>query len=124
MWLSKQTTHRAGQRITAPLCGTVTLSGPETAAYTDAERRGLAVCAPGGFFWRPSVRDEVLVIKEGGRGYVVAALPKEKPELEPGEILLKAGLSGLSLKPDGQVVISGKKVTVGGTVIYDEDQED
>ena len=121
MWLSKQTARFTGQRITVPLCGTVTLSGQETAAYTDAERRGLAVCAPGGYFWRPAVRDEVLVIKEDRRGYVVAALLKTNPDLEPGEILLKTGDASLSLNPNGHVAINGKKVTVCGTVIYDEE---
>jgi len=123
MWLSKQTTHRTGQRITPPLRGTVTLSGPEAAVYTDAEHRGLTVCAPGGYFWRPAVRDEVLVIKEGERGFVVAALPAAKPDMDPGEIVLQTGDARMSLKPDGKVTIDGTKVTVCGKVLYDIDAE-
>jgi len=120
MWLSKQTSKRAGPAAAPPLRGTVTLSGPEAAAYTDAERRGLSVCAPGGYFWRPAVRDEVLVIKEGDRGYVLAALPERTPDLEPGDIVLKAGEAGLRLSPNGHVTITGTKVMVNGIILYEE----
>ena len=122
MWLSKQvglgTTPSA-----PPLRGTVTLSGPEAAVYTDAERRGQTVCAPGGYFWRPAVKDEVLVIKEGERGYVVAAVNDQPPPVEPGEVLLRAGQASLRLSPDGHIVFTGKKMTVNDIVIYDEEED-
>ena len=124
MWLSKQAAESKDPSAVPPLRGTVTLSGSEAAVYTDAERRGLTVCAPGGYFWRPAVRDEVLVIKEGGRGYVVADLPGQPPLIQPGELLLLTGEAAVRLTPNGHVAISGTKVTVNDIVLYNEEDEE
>ena len=126
MWLSKQTARSSKKTSETPLCGTVTLSGPETAVYTDAERRGLSVRAPGGYFWRPKITDEVLVIKEGEQGYVIADLPKKPPAIGPGELLLKTGLSSMRLCPDGLIEIEGIRVTFNGTLLcgVEDDEEE
>ncbi|MDR3208199.1 MAG: hypothetical protein LBT60_07735 [Oscillospiraceae bacterium] len=104
MWLSKQSVARPDTQGPSALRGTVTLSGAEVAAFTDAERRGIAVCGPGGYAWRPSVGDEVLVLKDadGRKSYLVAALPAAVPGLAPGEVCIRVGQAELRLMPDGE----------------------
>ncbi len=118
MWLSKQSAARPGGDGAAPLRGTVTISGAEVAAFTDAERRGMLVCAPGGYFWRPGVGEDVLVIKEpGGRTpYVIGALSLHGVSLGPGEVLIETGEASLRLSPDGSIQLQGK-VTIGGKAV-------
>jgi hypothetical protein len=114
MWLSKQTGTRPEPPAPSALRGTVTLSGADVAAFTDAERRDVTVCTPGGYAWRPAVRDEVLVIKDAERhkSYLIAALSVSDPVLAPGEVRLYSGEAELRLTPDGGARLTSGRASI------------
>ncbi len=118
MWVSQQKgRNQAGQ---APLeLGNVTIAGEMTGAFTDGERRNLALVSPGGYHWRPQVGQQVLVLKAGTDGEVpcaVGALEGEFVEMEPGEIYICAsGGASIRLGSDGRISLSGD-VVIDGTL--------
>ena len=63
MWMTEQ----QRQTICEPAAelGLVTLSGGPTGVALAGERRGVALCLPGGYHWTPARGDTVLVIKSG-----------------------------------------------------------
>ena len=64
MWLSGQHKRPADQG--EGQVGVITMSGGETAALLDCERRGLQVYSPAGYHWTPKVGQRVLVIQGDG----------------------------------------------------------
>ena len=64
MWLSGQHKRPADQG--EGQVGVITMSGGETAALLDCERRGLQVYSPAGYHWTPKVGQRVLVIQGKG----------------------------------------------------------
>ncbi|HJG87004.1 hypothetical protein [Pseudoflavonifractor capillosus] len=116
MWLSER---KKGRGYGAAMVGQATLSGDPAGAYLDAERRALAVFAPGGYVWRPAVGEEVLVLKqEGEHACVVGA--RCGGELNPGEVLIRAGQGNAAIKlgNDGTVSLVGQ-VLVNGVPLED-----
>jgi len=104
MWLSEKAAGK-GASPTAAELGTATGAA---SVLTEAEKRNMPVCAPGGYAWRPSFGDEVLVIKcSDGLSRVVSAICNPKDELESGEVLIYSGGASICLKNDGRVLISG-----------------
>lgn len=115
MWISKERTKKAACEPAAEW-GSVTVAGP-TAVYLGGERRGVALCCPGGFAWRPKVGEEVLVLKAGPdseQPYILGVTQTE--ELEPGQVRVgskKCGvLCGEGLELTGEVTVNGEKLDV------------
>lgn len=108
MWLSQKVGRSSGAEGGRPLCGTVTLSAGTVAAFTDAEERGLVVCAPGGYVWRPPVGGDALVLKDpaGTRAYLVAQPVAE--DIEPGGVAIVAGEARVELSPGGDIRLTGR----------------
>lgn len=112
------------------LTGPVTVPGRAAGAYLEGERRGLAVYAPGGYYWAPGLGDEVLVLKAGEQGErpCVVGRAMGRVELTPGEVLLATGRAAIRLSPDGTVAVTGN-LSVNGTQVgpslpkEDEDEE-
>lgn len=119
MWLSKQ------QKRTSPPpsvdTGQVTIADDSVAVELDSERRNLCVYAPGGYVWKPSVGQKVLVLKSEGESGIIG-LPVETA-CEPGEISLSSeGGAQISLKNDASIVLDGEvklngSLTVGGETL-------
>ena len=118
MWLSKQQ-KQEGQETPVDT-GEVTMTGDTVAVELDSERRGLAVYAPGGYQWRPSVGQKVLVLKTG-EGPCVVGAPAYGGRGE-GEIRLSApGGAIVTLYNDGRVVMS-KDAEVTGTLTVEGEE--
>ena len=112
MWLGER--NRGGQPDSASV-GQVTVGGINTAVYTDGERRGASLFAPGGYYWVPRAGQSVLVLKNGE--HEVCCLDREvtdPPEgLCEGEIMVCSDGASVTLKNDGSILISGN-ITVNG----------
>ena len=118
MWIAEQGRRRPPAEGTA-LVGRVTLPGDPAAVYLDGERRELPVYAPGGYVWRPTRDQQVLVLKTGAAGEApcVAGTPcGEEREVAPGEVLIYSGGATVRLS-GGAVTISGGSVSLNGQVL-------
>lgn len=103
MWLSE----RKRIKHSGALTGDVTLSGEKCAVADFSEHRNIEVYTPGGYYWRPCIGDEVLVLKDGG----IVGKRLEKAELLPGEVCIRSsGGAEIRLLNDGTVHIKGKIV--------------
>lgn len=115
MWISSGRRARAGGG--GALVGRATLEGDPAGAWLDGERRMLPVFGPGGYYWRPALGQELLVLKGGGPGEpsCAAGVRTEGENLEPGEVLLRAGKGGASvrLKNDGSLELCGEILVNG-----------
>lgn len=114
MWTSN---YRADSRVAEPAAdlGRVTLGGNPAGVYIGGERRWLPVFSPGGYRWRPSAGDKVLVVKAGGsrEAPCVAGVEQAGGELEPGEVRLngrgnEVRLCSQGIMLDGTVWVEGK----------------
>ena len=118
MWLSKQQ-KQEGQETPVDT-GEVTMTGDTVAVELDSERRGLAVYAPGGYQWRPSVGQKVLVLKTGEGPCVVGA--PAGGGLGEGEVRLSApGGAKVTLRNDGRVLL-GQNAEVAGTLTVEGEE--
>lgn len=101
------------------MVGQATLSGDPAGVYLDAERRALAVFAPGGYVWRPAVGEEVLVLKQEGENSCVVGV-RCGGDLAPGEVLIHAGQgeAAIKLSTDGTVNLMGQ-VLINGVPLED-----
>ena len=103
MWLSERKSIKNTENMT----GKVSISGEKCAVMDFSEHRNLGVLAPGGYFWKPCVGDEVLVLKEGG----IAFKKCDEMGLLPGEVCIKsAGGAEIRLLNDGTVRIRGRVI--------------
>lgn len=87
MWLSEERNRKTAVEAVAEW-GPVTISEP-AAVYLAGERRQVPVCCPGGYTWRPSVGDDVLVLKAGKQAeqpYILGKTQGEDDGLQPGQI--------------------------------------
>ena len=78
------------------------------------ERRWLPVYGPGGYSWRPTAGDKVLVLKAGAEGEAPCILGKvqQGEELKAGEVKLSGGASSIllgqeTLELEGDIRING-----------------
>lgn len=107
MWLSKQMKTRSRASGGASL-GTVSVADPMPAVLTDGEARRLQLLAPGGYCWRPTVGEAVLVLKDGGGTPCVLSVASQSPvELQPGEVCLHAGGASIHLDRSGAIHLTG-----------------
>lgn len=122
MWLSGQQKRPAEQG--EGQVGVITMSGGETAALLDCERRGLQVYAPAGYRWTPKVGQRVLVIQ--GRGEIPCVVGARQDGDVPDAVTVEArslGLRGSSIKvsAQGDAVIEGENVRLNGQVYVEEE---
>lgn len=94
--------------------GAVTLGGDPAGVALGGERRWLNVYAPGGYSWRPSAGEKVLVLKAGGERELpcIVGTAQNGGGLKPGEVSLRGGSSQVYLGQDnlelsGRVKVNG-----------------
>ena len=114
MWTSERNRNLPAREAAAEL-GTVTLGGDPAGVSLGGERRWLTVYGPGGYSWRPTVGDKVLVLKAGAEGEspCILGTTQGEEELKPGEVRLAGCGSSIHLGEDGvsltgQVYINGQ----------------
>jgi hypothetical protein len=108
MWLSERNKNTDTDNGTQ-IC-TATIGGESVGVYAGGERRGLTVCAPGGYRWRPKAGDKLLVIKCAHGEEIVAGVPisGSTGSMKNGEVCIESeGGATLYLKNDGSIVIKG-----------------
>ncbi len=125
MWTAQR--GRGSQREESQLAqiGGVTLAELPLGVYVDGERRNLPLYTPGGYSWRPSVGDSVLVIKteEGG---CVLGCPQSGAggdDLAVGEIKISGVGCEIYLTSQGEINLTGDLAVSGGVTINGEGLE-
>lgn len=116
MWTAERNRNLRMGEPAAEL-GTVTLGGDPAGVSLGGERRWIGVYGPGGYSWRPTAGDKVLVLKAGAEGEspCVLGTVQEGEDLKPGEVRLSGGGSSLHLGQSrlslsGQVYVNGKSL--------------
>ena len=109
MWTSERNRNLPVREAAAEL-GTVTLGGDPAGVSLGGERRWLNVYAPGGYSWRPTSGDKVMVLKAGAEGEspCILGTTQNAEDLKPGEVRLTGVDCDLFLG-QGQVEMSGAK---------------
>lgn len=99
--------------------GEVTVGGDPAGVILGGERRELPVYGPGGYVWRPSVGDQVLVLKAGAEreSPCIVGRVQAGEGLEPGEVKVCGGDSTIWLKKN-QLDLQGE-VAINGTRLVD-----
>ena len=102
--------------------GLVPLGGDPAGVYLGGERRWVAVCAPGGYQWRPRTGDQVLVVKAGDQreipclaGVCQPEIQEKEEPLEAGAVRITGGSGRMDLNAKG-VVLDGKETSLKGRV--------
>ncbi|MCI9156788.1 MAG: hypothetical protein HFF44_07615 [Lawsonibacter sp.] len=119
MWTSERNRNLPVREAAAEL-GTVTLGGDPAGVSLGGERRWLTVYTPGGYSWRPTAGDKVLVLKAGAEGESPCILgtvqdAEGDAPLGPGEVQIKGGESTIRLGQErlelsGQVFVNGQSL--------------
>jgi hypothetical protein len=117
MWTSERTRTQANGEPAAEL-GVVTLGGDPAGVNLGGERRWLRVYSPGGYSWRPSAGDRVLVLKAGAERESPCILGKAQDggDLSAGEVRLTGtGMGCVKLLGDrvelsGELWVNGEKL--------------
>ncbi len=117
MWLSGQQKRPAEQG--EGQVGVITLSGGETAALLDCERRGLQVYAPGGYRWTPKVGQRVLVIQ--GKGEIPCVVGAKQDGDLPDAVTVEAGKmdvrgDNVELSANSRAAVQGERIDLNGEV--------
>ena len=117
MWTSERDRRPRAEEPAAEL-GTVTLGGDPAGVSLGGERRWLNVYSPGGYGWRPTAGDKVLVLKAGAEGEVpwILGTAQAGDGLKPGEVRLSGGESSIRL---GQRLELGGELYLNGSSLYD-----
>lgn len=118
MWTSERNRNLRVEEPAAEL-GTVTLGGDPAGVSLGGERRWLSVYSPGGYSWRPTAGDKVLVLKAGAEGEAPCVLGtvQDGGDLRPGEVRLKGGESSVFLGQD-RLELDGN-LYLNGRTLYD-----
>ena len=121
MWTSERNRNLPARDAAAEL-GTVTLGGDPAGVSLGGERRWLNVYGPGGYSWRPTAGDKVLVLKAGAEGEIPCILGTAQAGdgLKPGEVRLSGGESSIRL---GQRLELGGELYLNGSSLYDVIQD-
>jgi len=101
MWTSERNRNLPAREAAAEL-GSVTLGGDPAGVSLGGERRWLTVYGPGGYTWRPTAGDRVLVLKAGAEGEspCILGTTQGTAGLKPGEVRLDGGSSSIHLGQD------------------------
>ena len=107
MWTSERNRNIPVREATAEV-GTVTLGGDPAGVSVGGERRWLNVYGPGGYSWRPTSGDKVMVLKAGAEGEspCILGTTQDAEDLRPGEVRL-TGVGCDLLLGQGQVEMTG-----------------
>lgn len=102
MWTSERSKRLQVVEPAAEL-GTVTLGGDPAGVSLGGERRWLTVYSPGGYSWRPTSGEKVMVLKAGAEGEspCILGTVQGSRELKPGEVRLTGGECDVFLSQDG-----------------------
>lgn len=102
MWTSERNRNLPLREAAAEL-GTVTLGGDPAGVSLGGERRWLTVYSPGGYSWRPTAGDKVLVLKAGAEGEspCILGTVQGQEELKSGEVRLTGGENTVYLSQEG-----------------------
>ena len=114
MWLSRIASERSRQSAAA--VAQVTMGGSQTGVMTESEERNVPLFSPGGYIWRPSAGESLLVVKCGNEICAAGKESEEPPEdFAEGEVYIKSkGGASIWLKNSGDVVITGNVYIEGG----------
>ena len=109
MWTSQRDRNLRVQEPAAEM-GTITMGGDPAGVSLGGERRWLNVYGPGGYSWRPTSGDKVLVLKAGAEGDspCILGTTQDAEDLKPGEVRLTGMECSLHLG-QGQVEVTGGK---------------
>lgn len=114
MWTAERNRNVRSGEPAAEL-GCVTLGGDPAGVSLGGERRWIGVYGPGGYSWRPTAGDKVLVLKAGAEGEAPCLLgvPQEEGELKPGEVRITGGESSIflgqeRLELEGELYLNGQ----------------
>ena len=101
MWTSERNRNLNIREAEAEI-GVVTLGGDPAGVILGGERRWLPVYGPGGYRWRPSAGDRVLVLKAGVEGETpcVLGMAQSGSDIQAGEVCLGQGEGMISLKDE------------------------
>ena len=124
MWLSERQ-RSAPEREEPASLGLVTLEEGGAGVYLPGEKRNLPVTGPGGYCWRPSLGQQVLVIKTGEQGELACVTGTVCPEtagLGPGDVRIYAGNAAVVLRTDGAIDLQGL-VMLNGVPMEDKFEE-
>ena len=121
MWTSERNRNLPVREPAAEL-GTVTLGGDPAGVSLGGERRWLTVYGPGGYSWRPTSGDKVLVLKAGAEGESPCLLGTvqegdEEDPLKPGEVRLRGGVCSIRLGQK-RLELAGE-LCLNGQTLYD-----
>lgn len=121
MWTSERNRNLAVREPAAEV-GTVTLGGDPAGVSLGGERRWLTVYSPGGYSWRPTAGDKVLVLKAGAEGESPCVLGTVQEgdgdaPLKPGEVRLKGGNCTLRLGQE-RLELNGNLYLNGETLYH------
>lgn len=120
MWLSRQ--GKENSREQTAETGSVTLTGETVAVELDSERRGLKVYAPGGYRWKPTLEQKVLVLKTAEDTCIVGT--PIKSEVAEGEVGLYTDTgTAVTLKQDGRIHMEPDVEIHGTLTVNGEDLE-
>ena len=122
MWTAERNRNPRSGEPAAEL-GCVTLGGDPAGVSLGGERRWIGVYGPGGYSWRPTAGDKVLVLKAGAEGEApcLLGMPQEEAGLKPGEVRLKGGESSVFLGQD-RLELEGN-LYVNGQTLWDVVEE-
>lgn len=109
MWTSERNRNLPLREAAAEL-GTVTLGGDPAGVSLGGERRWLTVYGPGGYSWRPTAGDRVLVLKAGAEGEspCILGTVQGQEELRSGEVRLTGGENTVYLSREG-LLLTGEE---------------
>lgn len=122
MWLSSQGAASAEEVAQAEL-GTVSIPG--VSVFVAGERRNVRLFAPGGYFWKPEQKENVLLLpckEEEGFALVAQELAAPSQSLAAGEVLLSVSpVAGICLRRDGSIHLTGKIFVNGLPLVIKEE---
>lgn len=116
MWLSQR--RQTELEEAAAELGQVTVPGAPAGVALAGERRDVALCLPGGYYWTPKRGDTVLVVKGGAEGApCIVGTPA-------GEVFLsvKNGV-GVRLTADGRICLMGPVEIAGSLSVNGKEME-
>lgn len=107
MWTSERNRSLSVKEAAAEV-GTVTLGGDPAGVSLGGERRWINVYGPGGYSWRPTSGDKVMILKAGAEGEspCILGTTQDAEGLKPGEVRLTGVECSLHLG-QGQMEMNG-----------------
>lgn len=116
MWMAKGNRQELLGEPPAEL-GQVTLSGDQVGVALAGERRNVVLCLPGGYHWRPSRGETVLVVKSGPES-APCVVGAPGGETAGGEVWLSVSPAAeVRLGEDGTIRLTGPVEITGSLTV-------